>query len=128
MKDYRPCVQRVRVISHDVGSVSVEAAMGMMAIFFALLIAAWCAGLLIAQLAVGEAARAAVRVAARGDGVVSVTAEAHRLVPGAEVAITHAGADVQVEVSRMVAPPGMLNHLGAVRLSASSFAADEGQS
>jgi len=128
MEDCRPCVQRVKVISHDVGSVSVEAAMGMLAIFFALLVAAWCSGLLIAQLAVGEAARAGVRVAARGDAAFEVSAEVHRLVPEAEVAITHDSGDVHVEVSRVVQPPGMLRHLGVVRLSASSYAADEAQS
>jgi hypothetical protein len=128
MHIHRLCARRVNVAAHDVGSVSVEAAMGMLAICFALLVAAWCAGLLIPQLAVGEAARAGVRVAARGDAAVTVSVEVHRLVPEADVAVTHEGADVHVEVSRVVHPPGMLEHLGAVRLSASSYAADETQS
>lgn len=102
--------------------------MGLLAIMFAVLIAAWCAGMMIAQLAVGEAARAAVRAAARGDDGAAVIAEAHRLVPQADVSIWHDGADFRVQVSRVVSPPGVLHRLGAFRLSATSTAADEAQS
>lgn len=101
--------------------------MGVLAIMAVLLMVAWCTGLLLAQLAIGEAARAAVRVAARGDDAANVIAEAQRLVPGAQVFIDHIGPDIHVEVSQIVTPPGSLVRLGSVRLSASSVAADESQ-
>ena len=101
--------------------------MGLFAIVAAILMAAWFTGLLLAQLAVGEAARAAVRVAARGDDAASVITEAHRLVPQADVVIDRDGSDVHVEVSRTLSPPGGLVRLGPVRLSASSYAAYEAQ-
>jgi hypothetical protein len=101
--------------------------MGLLAILFAVLVAAWCAGMLIAQLAVGEAARAAVRAAARGDASAMVIAEAHRLVPASEVSMWHDGGDIHVQVSRVVYPPGALQHLGAFQLTATSVAADEAQ-
>ncbi len=120
-------VQRLVAHADDAGSVSIEAAMGLFAIVSAMLMAAWFTGLLLAQLAVGEAARAAVRVAARGDDVASVITEVHRLVPQADVVIDHEGSEIHVAVSRTMSPPGGLGRLGTVRLSASSYAANEAQ-
>jgi len=121
-------VRRDISLADDAGSVSIEAAMGLFAIVFAVLMAAWFTGLLLSQLAIGEAARAAVRVAARGDDAAAVVAEAHRIVPQSDVFIDHQGSEIHVEVSRTLSPPGVLVGLGAVRLHASSFAADEAQS
>lgn len=111
--------------SPDAGSVSVEAAMGVLAILFAILVAAWCAGLLVAQLSVNEAARAAVRVAARGEDGTAIDSEAHRLVPSARVDISHDGSHVRVVVSQEVSPPGVLRGLGSFLLTGSSVAAQE---
>jgi Flp pilus assembly protein TadG len=109
----------------DSGSVSVEAALGVIAILFAVLVAAWCAGLLVAQLAVSEAARAAVRAAARGDDGSAVVAQAQLLVPAAHVDIQHVGSQIHVQVTSIVHPPGALRGLGELALTASSVAADE---
>jgi len=127
MSAVRRRITQSLVVRDSAGSVSVEAAMGLLAILFAVLVAAWCAGMLMAQLAVGEAARAAVRVAARGDSGSLVIAEARRLVPEAEVDMQHDGGDIRVQVSRIVYPPGALHRLGSIRLTASSVAADEAQ-
>ena len=120
-----PRTQSGQTDSPDTGSVSVEAAMGVLAILFAILVAAWCAGLLVAQLSVSEAARAAVRVAARGDDRTVVESEAHRLVPGARVGISQDGSHIRVLVSQEVSPPGVLRGLGSFLLTASSVAAQE---
>jgi Flp pilus assembly protein TadG len=106
----------------DDGAVSVEAAFGIAALVAVMGALAWCFSLLGAQLAVGEAARAAARVAARGDDASAVRAEARRLVGDAEV-VVHVDADhVVVEVSRSVAPPGALARWGGVHLHADATA------
>ena len=79
-------------------------------------------GLLGAQLAVGEASRAAARLAARGDAPGAVVVEARRLAPGAEVVLRGSGDRVEVEVVRLVTPPGLLARLGSFRLAAVSTA------
>ena len=99
--------------------------MGVLAILFAILVAAWCAGLLVGQLCVSEAAQAAVRVAARGEDLSAVEAQAHQLVPTSKVAISCEGSAVRVEVQQEVSPPGVLRGLGSFVLSGSSVAAQE---
>lgn len=111
-----------RAAAADRGAVTVETAFGILALIAVVSGLAWCLALLPAQLAVGEAARAAARSAARGDGDAVVRAEARRLVPGADVDL-HLDVDhVVVEVSRTVTPPGALGRLGSVRLHAASVA------
>jgi len=104
------------------GAASVEAAFGIVALVAVLAALAWCLSLLVAQLAVGEAARAAARVAARGEGPTAVVAEAHRLVADAEVDLRVEDDHVVVEVGRSVAPPGALARWGSVRLHADATA------
>jgi hypothetical protein len=106
----------------DGGAVSVEAAFGIVALVAVVCVLAWCLSLLTAQLAVGEAARAAARVAARGEDAVAVREEAHRLVGDADVVIRVEADHVVVEVSRSVTPPGALARWGAVRLHADATA------
>jgi hypothetical protein len=108
--------------SCDRGAVSVEAAFGIAALVLVLGALLWCLSLLGAQLAVGEAARAAARVAARGDDAGAVRAEAHRLVGDAEVVVRVEADHVVVEVTRSVTPPGALARWGAVRLRADATA------
>jgi hypothetical protein len=106
----------------DHGAVTVETAFGILALLAVVSVLAWCLALLPAQLAVGEAARAAARLAARGDDTAVVRAEARRLVPGAEVDV-HLDVDhVVIDVSRIVSPPGALARWGSVRLHAASVA------
>jgi hypothetical protein len=84
---------------------------------------AWLLGLVGAQLAVGDAARASARVAARGDAEARVVAEARALVPGARVEVRPlAEGRIEVRVRHRVVPPGPLSALGAVELSASATA------
>ena len=109
----------------DSGAVTVEAAFAIVGLVAVVLALAWCLGLLGAQLAVGEAARAAARSAARGDDQVTVTLEARRLVPGSSVVVRVDGDHLVVEVSRDVQPPGGLARWGSVHLSAESVAARE---
>ena len=106
----------------DRGAATVEAAFGVLALVAIVAVLAWCLSLLVAQLAVGEAARAAARVAARGEGSPAVAAEARRLVGDAEVEVRVEGDHVVVEVGRAVAPPGGLGRWGAVRLQADATA------
>jgi len=108
--------------TRDVGAVSVEAAFGIAALVLVLGALLWCLSVLGAQLAVGEAARAAARVAARGDDGGAVRAEAHRLVGDADVVVRVEADHVVVEVSRSVSPPGALARWGAVRLRADATA------
>ncbi len=101
---------------------TVETAAGILMLLAVSIGLAWALALLPAQLAVGEAARAGARLAARGDGAAEVRAEARRLVPDAEVDV-HLDVDhVVVDVSRTVAAPGALARWGSVRLHAASVA------
>ena len=85
----------------------------------------WALGLLAAQLAVGDAARAAARAAARSDSGVEVEAQARRLVPEASVSLRSEGEHVVVEVRRVVRAPGLLARFGEVELVATATAAAE---
>jgi hypothetical protein len=104
------------------GAVTVEAAVALLALTAVTAAFAWCLGLLGAQLTVGEAARAAARVAARGEARDAVVAEARRAVPGAEVEVRVEDGHAVVEVSREVDPPGIAARLGPVVLRASAVA------
>jgi len=109
-------------LSDDRGAASVEAAFGIAALVMVVGALAWCLSLLGSELTVGEAARAAARVAARGDDTAAVRAEARRLVGDAEVVVRVEADHVVVEVSRSVTPPGALARWGAVRLHADATA------
>jgi hypothetical protein len=104
------------------GAVSVEAAFGILALLAVVSALVWCLSLLIAQLALGEAARAAARVAARGDDLAAVRDEAHRLVGGAVVVVRTDSGHVVVDVTRSVTAPGALARWGAVELHADATA------
>ncbi len=109
----------------DSGAVTVEAAVSLLALAGVVGMLLYGLGLLGAQLAVGEASRAAARLAARGDAPAAVVVEARRLAPGAEVVLRGSGDRVEVEVVRIVTPPGLLARLGSFRLGAVSTAALE---
>lgn len=109
----------------DEGAVAVEAALSLLALVAVVAVLVWGVGLLGAQLAVGEAARAAARAAARGESTAVVEAEARHLAPGASVSIRVVGDRVEVEVAREVAAPGGLARLGTVDLASSATAAVE---
>jgi len=108
--------------SHDRGAVAVESALALLALLVVLLVGAWCLLALLGQLGVGEAARAAARVAARGEPDPAVVAEARRLVAGSAVDVRRDGDHVVVVVERPVSPPGPLGRWGAVRLHAEAVA------
>jgi Flp pilus assembly protein TadG len=108
--------------SHDRGAVAVEAALAAFVLVAVLLACAWCLLLVLAQLGVGEAARAAARVAARGEGDASVSAEARRLVPTSSVDVRHDGDHLVVQVARWISPPGLLGRWGSVHLRAEASA------
>ncbi|MFN8168324.1 MAG: TadE family type IV pilus minor pilin [Candidatus Nanopelagicales bacterium] len=109
----------------DEGAVAVEAALALLGLAVVLVAVVWVVGVLLAQLALGEAARSAARVAARGESAAAVRAEAARLVPDAEVRLADDGDHVVVEVTRTVRAPGLLARWGSVGLRASSVAAAE---
>lgn len=104
------------------GAVSVEAAYGMAGLVLVALVLAWCLTLVGGELALASASRAAARVAARGESVEDVVAEARRLVPDAEVSVRDDGGHVVVECRRSVTPPGVLARVGEVQLEARSAA------
>ena len=109
----------------DSGAVSVEAAYGIIGLVLVALLLAWCLALLGGELALASAARAAARVAARGETVDAVAREVHRLVPDAEVGVRADGDHVVVECRRTVDPPGALGRLGTVLLQARAVAVVE---
>jgi hypothetical protein len=109
----------------DTGAVAVEAAYGLGGLVLVTLALAWLLSLVGAQLAVGEAARAAARVAARGESDTQAAAEGHRLVPDSVIVVERAGGRVHVAVRRDVRPPGLLGGLGRVRLAAGASAVQE---
>ena len=111
--------------SPDSGAVSVEAAYGLAGLAVVAVLLAWCLALLGGELALASATRAAARVAARGESIEAVAAEAHRLVPDAVVAVRRDGDHVVVECRRTVDPPGALARVGAVHLEARSVAVVE---
>ncbi len=113
---------RPRHRRREAGAVSVEMALALIGLVVVLIALTWCLGLLTAERALGEAARAAARVAARGETATATTDEARRLVPAADVGIAVVGEYVTVIVSRVVSPPGILARWGSVRLDASSVA------
>jgi len=117
-----PAVARRAGPPADAGAVTVEAALGLLTLLAVAGALVWCLTLLMAQPAVGEAARAGARVAARGDDIASVRAEARRLVPDAEVEVRVDLDHVVVQVGRSVLPPGALARWGAVRLHADAVA------
>ena len=108
--------------SHDRGAVAVESAVAALVLVVVLLAASWCLLVVVAQLGAGEAARAAARVAARGETDAAVVAEAHRLVAVAVVDVRHDGDHVVVDVERSLTPPGPLGRWGAAHLHAEATA------
>ena len=109
----------------DTGAVAVEAAYGLGGLVLVTLALAWLLSLVGAQLAVGEAARAAARVAARGESDARAAAEGHGLVPDSVVVVERVDGRVRVAVHRDVLPPGLLGGLGRVRLAAEASAIQE---
>jgi Flp pilus assembly protein TadG len=105
--------------------VTVETALSLIAMVLVLVVVMWGLGVLAAELAVGEAARAGARSAARGDTPSAVADEARAVVAAAAVEVRQDGDHVVVTVRRQVQGPGVLSRLGTVDLSASATAALE---
>jgi Flp pilus assembly protein TadG len=111
----------------DRGAVTVEAAIALLALVFLLAVLSWFLVVISAQLRIGDAARAAARVAARGESYAAVRAEARKISPNASVAVdrtgTGQGARVVVSVTdRMLPPTGMFSGIGAVVLRSEATA------
>jgi hypothetical protein len=104
---------------------TVEAAFAILGLVTVVTALAWCLALIGSQLAVGEAARAAARVAARGESQVAIGSEAHRLVADASVSVRSDGDHIVVVVRRAVTLPGVFSRWGSLILSADSTAAVE---
>lgn len=112
----------------DRGYATAEAAAVLPVLLTVLALVMWVLVCVNAQLRCVDAARAAARVAARGDSV-SASAEAGRtLAPrGAQVQIRIDGRQVRVEVTAQVRPFGaVLRLMPAVRVDARSVAELEG--
>lgn len=112
----------------DRGSVTAETAVLLPVLLVVLAAAIGVLACLAAQLQCVDAARAAARAAARGDGPAAVASTARRLAPaGAAVQQTSDGDTVEVTVSARVLPFGRaLAALPAVRVSGRAVAAVEG--
>ena len=106
----------------DEGAMTVEAAFAILGLVAVMMAMAWCLALVGAQLAVGEAARAAARTAARGESTVAVSDEAHRLVPDAAVAVRVDEDHVVVTVHRSLTLPGIFARWGGFALHADAVA------
>lgn len=102
---------------HDRGSVTAELALGLPAVVLALLVVLLVGAAAVAQVRCTDAARAAARAAALGEGGAAVVAVATDLAgEGAEVSVTESGGWVNVTVSRPVAT----GWLGGSALTASA--------
>jgi hypothetical protein len=106
----------------DEGAMTVESAFAMLGLVAVVAALAWCLAIIGAQLAVGEAARAAARVAARGELPGAVGDEAHRLVPEAVVQVRVEAGHVVVHLERTVTLPGVFARWGGVDLRADAVA------
>jgi hypothetical protein len=112
----------------DDGAMTVEAAFAILGLVAVVAALAWCLALIGAHLAVGEAARAAARVAARGEPSSAVGEEAHRLVPDAVVDVEAEGDHVVVRLRRTVTLPGLFGRWGTVAVRADAVALVEAPS
>ncbi len=123
-----PCCSRarrwLRGRDNDAGYATAEAAVVLPVLLTVLALAVWVLVCVNAQLRCVDAARAAARVAARGDSA-STSARAGRALspPGAHVQIRVDGSQVRVEVTAQVRPFGaVLRLLPAVRVDARAVA------
>ena len=109
---------------NDAGYATAEAAAVLPVLLTVLALAVWVLVCVNAQLRCVDAARAAARVAARGDSVgTSVKAGRALAPPGAQVQIQLDGSQVRVEVTAQVRPFGaVLRLLPAVRVDARALA------
>lgn len=124
----RPGDRRDRRERRDRGSVTAETAVVLPVLVVVLVAGVWALACVAAQLGCVDAARAAARAAARGDGAAAVRATGQRLAPdGAVVEHRASGDTVEVRVSAEVRPfGGVLRVLPAVSVSGRATAAVEG--
>ncbi len=113
----------------DRGSVTAETAVLLPVLLIVLAAAVGVLACVAGQLRCVDAARAAARVAARGDDATVVRSTAERLAPpGARVTIGTTGDVVEVLVSAEVRPFGSaLQGLGSVDVSGRAVASIEGE-
>lgn len=116
-----PVSRPARDASGDRGAVVVETAVSLLAVVLLLGALVWFLVVLDVQLRAGDAARAAARLAARGQPDADVRDEARRIAPGSEVLVsrrsTGEGVLLVVEVRRRVeAPSGPLPSWGGLTL------------
>lgn len=111
----------------DRGAITIEAAIALLAMVFLLIVLSWFLVVISAQLRIGDAARAAARVAARGESYAVIRDEAHRISPNSSVAVdrtgTGPGSRVVVRVTDHMQPPtGIFSRIGAVDLGSEATA------
>ena len=117
---------RRRRAGGDGGYATVEAAVALPSLLVVLAMAVWVIACVGAQLRCVDAARAAARVAARGDSVAASTAAGRATGPrGARVQVTTTGARVVVVVQAQVRPFGVAVHLPSVHVQARAVAERE---
>jgi hypothetical protein len=85
--------------------VLLETAVAIPVLLVVVLAAMWVVGIGAAQLRVGDGAREAVRVAARGEDGAAVRTAAHRSAPGASVEVGGSDDLVWVRVQQRIRPP-----------------------
>lgn len=120
----RPSLVRRRA-TNDSGAVTAELAVAFAAIVFVLTVATGAIRVVAAQLQCVDAARVAVRLAARGETNAAVVAAAVRVAPsGATVTVRTSGDAVTVEVA---ARPVLVQPLPAMDVRGVATAATEGR-
>ena len=110
--------------SRDAGTVTAEAAVALPVLLLALGLVVYVLVGVAAQVRCVDAARAAARLAARGEVTETVRAAGQALAPrGARVTVRSSGEHVEVVVSTEVSAPGpVLGRLGALTLSGRAVA------
>ncbi|MEZ5118009.1 MAG: TadE family type IV pilus minor pilin [Candidatus Nanopelagicales bacterium] len=96
---------RTRGRGLDRGSVTVEAAFAVPALVAVTLLLVWVVGIGTAHLRVGDAARSAARLAARGEPDARVLDAAQRSAPGAQLSVSRDDETVLVTVWHRVRAP-----------------------
>ncbi len=118
--------QHLRRRHHDHGSVTAETAVALPALILVVAALVWLIGVLGAHVRCADAAREAVRAAARGDDAGAVRAVAAEVAPAGSVVDVSSGDTVRAVVTARVNAPGLLaSLLPAMTVSGSAVALPE---
>jgi Flp pilus assembly protein TadG len=126
-RSWAPTVTVVAAPSDERGAVTAEAAVVVPLLVSLALGLVWLVSLAVTQVRVVDAAREAVRVAARGEDDASAVTSGRKVAPdGSRFQVSRSGDDVVVRVAADVrGPGGVFGFLPPVEVTAQAVAAEE---